>query len=165
MDDKKISEIVEAVKRRLSEGGGDTLYGSESISLCAAKRLADAVEKEACRIGVRPVVAVANAGGNIILVHSADDAYIASFDVAVSKAYTSVALKMTTSELKTLANPGGELYGIQFTSPGKIAVFGGGNPLYGGSRVVGGLGVSGGTEEQDTYLSAFGARLFEEGLS
>lgn len=164
MDDKKISEIVEAVKAKLKDDAA-VGYVKKNISLAAAKRLASAVEAEAERIGVRPVVAVANSGGNTILVHSADDAYIASFDVAVSKAYTSVALKMSTISLKPLANPGGELYGIQFTSPGKIAVFGGGDPLYSGGEIVGGLGVSGGTEEQDTYLSAFGAKFFKEELA
>lgn len=166
MDDKKISEIVEAVKRNLETrggvSGGGVSYNKGNITLDAAKRLADRVEAEAESIGVRAVIAIANAGGNPVLVHSSDDAYIASFSVAVSKAYTSVSLKMATAALKPLANPGGSLYGIQFTDPGRIAVFGGGDPLKKDGAIIGGLGVSGGTEEQDTYLSAFGAKVFGE---
>ncbi len=162
MDDKKISEIVEAVKRNLEGGKSSVSYTNENISLDAAKRLSEKVEAEAERIGVRAVVAIANAGGNVILVHAADGSFIASYAVAVSKAYTSVSLKMATSDLKPLANPGGPLYGIQFTDPGKIAVFGGGDPLKRNGEIIGGLGVSGGTEEEDAYLSAFGAKAFGE---
>ena len=80
------------------------------------------------------------------------------YDVAVKKAYTVVALKMSTIELKPLAQPGASLYGIQFTNDGKIVIFGGGDPLKGGKgKIVGGLGVSGGSEEQDTALSAYAA--------
>lgn len=166
MDDKKIEQIVKAVRESLksNENGvrKDVSYKKGNISLSAAKSLAEAVEKEAARIGVRPVIAVANSGANIILVHASDDSYIASFDVAVSKAYTSVALKMTTKALSSLASPGGSLYGIELTAPGKIAIFGGGDPLYFSGELVGGLGVSGGTEEEDTYLSSFGAGFFKE---
>ena len=72
---------------------------------------------------------------------------------------------MSTIDLKPLAQPGASLYGIQFTNEGKIVVFGGGDPLYFGGRIVGGLGVSGGTEEQDTALSAYGAQYFKDYIS
>ena len=91
-----------------------------------------------------------------------DNAYIASFDIALNKSYTAVALKMPTVKLKNLAQPGGSLYGIQFTNNGKIVVFGGGDPLVYKGRIIGGIGVSGGTEEQDTALSAYGASCFEQ---
>jgi uncharacterized protein GlcG (DUF336 family) len=91
-----------------------------------------------------------------------DDAYLASYDVAVNKAYTVVALKMSTIALKPLAQPGASLYGIQFTNGGKIVIFGGGDPLTAkDGKILGGLGVSGGSEEQDTALSAYGKRYFE----
>lgn len=164
MDDNFVSEIVRTVRENLDKEKSPAVYSKKSISLSAAKRLADMVEAEAVRIGVRPVIAVASSGANPVLMHAADNSYIASFDVALAKAYTSVSLKMTTAQLKELANPGGSLYGIQFTSPGKIAVFGGGDPLIKNGEIVGGLGVSGGSEEQDTYLSAYGARVFKEGF-
>ena len=70
---------------------------------------------------------------------------------------------MSTIELKPLAQPGASLYGIQFTNGGKIVIFGGGDTLTDGNgHIVGGLGVSGGTEEQDTALSAYGKKYFEE---
>ena len=95
-----------------------------------------------------------------------DGAYIASYDVALNKSFTVVSLKMSTSTLKPLAQPGGSLYGIQFTNGGKIVIFGGGEPLVGRSgQIVGGLGVSGGSEEQDTALAAYGKQVFEQQYS
>jgi uncharacterized protein GlcG (DUF336 family) len=91
-----------------------------------------------------------------------DDAYLASYDVAVNKAYTVVALKMSTMTLKPLAQPGQSLYGIQFTNGGKIVIFGGGDPLTDAKgSIIGGLGVSGGSEERDAALSLYGKRYFE----
>lgn len=132
------------------------------MNLDIAEILSRLVEEKAREMGVNAVVAVSDAGARPILVHCMDESYIASFDVAVKKAYTVVSLKMSTAELKPLANPGGSLYGIQFTNDSQIVVFGGGDPLRVGGRIIGGLGVSGGTEEQDTALSAYGASVFEE---
>ena len=132
------------------------------MTLALADKLADAVLGEAKRMGVRAVVCVSDAAGNPKVVKSADDAYIASYDVAVNKAFTVVALKMSTIKLKPLAQPGASLYGIQFTNGGKIVIFGGGDELRDPEGViVGGLGVSGGSEEQDTALSAWGKKYFE----
>ena len=133
------------------------------MTLSLAERIADAVMAEAKRMGVKAVVCISDGAGNPKLVKCMDDAYIASYDVAVNKAFTVVALKMSTMELKPLAQPGASLYGIQFTNGGRIVIFGGGDPLYGeGGRIIGGLGVSGGSEEQDAALSAFGRTYFEK---
>ena len=132
------------------------------MTLTLAERLCDAVIEEARRMGVKAVVCVSDGAGNPKLVKSMDDAYIASYDVAVNKAFTVVALKMSTLELKPLAQPGESLYGIQFTNGGKIIVFGGGDPLRDSDgNIVGGLGVSGGSEADDSALSAYGRRYFE----
>ena len=88
--------------------------------------------------------------------------YIASYDIAVNKAYTSVALKTKTAELKKLSQPNESLYGIQFTNSGQIVIFGGGEPLKINGEIVGGLGVSGGSEEQDTFLAAYGEEIFSK---
>ena len=106
-------------------------------------------------------LAVSNAAGNPLSVQCMDDSYIASYDVAFNKAYTVVALKMPTTTLKELAQPGGSLYGIQFTNGGKIVIFGGGVPLYDrGGKIIGGLGVSGGSEAEDTALAEYGGQIF-----
>lgn len=134
----------------------------ERISLEAAKQLAERVETRARELGVRAVVAIADEGGNLKLCECMDDSYLASRDIAINKAYTSVALKMSTASLAALAAPGGPLYGIATTNGGRIVIFGGGDPLTSGGRIVGGIGVSGGSAEQDTALSLYGKQVFEE---
>ena len=151
------NEIREIVKNTVSEFKN----AKKTMTLALAERLADAVIAKAREMDMRIVVCVSDAAGNPKVVKIMDDAYIASYDIAVNKAFTSVALKMPTSTLKGLANPGGELYGIQFTNNGRIIVFGGGEPLKTDGAVVGGLGVSGGSEEQDTALGRFGKEYFE----
>lgn len=154
----KESEIKKIVQDTLSKFKTD----KSVMTLSLAEKIANAVLEEAKRVGVKAVVCVSDAGGHPRLVKSMDDAYIASYDVAVNKAFTVVALKMATIDLKPLAQPGESLYGIQFTNNGKIVIFGGGDPLSNeDGKIIGGLGVSGGSEEQDTALSAFGKAYFE----
>ena len=134
----------------------------EFISLDVAKTLCDRVEKRAREMGVNAVVAIADEGGNLKICECMDNSYLASRDIAINKAYTSVALKMSTKKLSSLAAPGGSLYGIQHTNGGRIVIFGGGDTLELRGKIIGGLGVSGGTEEQDTELSAYGKKIFGE---
>ena len=156
-DEKLTRMITEAVTKEIK---GKVAY--DNIGLKVAKRLAEVVEGEAKRLGVNAVVAVSDTSARPILVECMDDAFIASYDVALNKAYTVVALKMSTIKLKPLAQPGGSLYGIQFTNDGQIVIFGGGDPLVYKGKIIGGLGVSGGTEQQDTALSKFGVSQIEK---
>ena len=156
MNESELKKIVQDTLSRLKTD-------KSHMTLALAERIANKVLEEAERIGVKAVVCVSDAAGNPKLVKCMDDAYLARYDVAVNKAYTVVALKMSTIALKPLAQPEAPLYGIQFTNHGKIVIFGGGDPLCNESgAVIGGLGVSGGSEEQDTTLSAFGKAYFEE---
>ena len=134
----------------------------ESITLADAKLLAERVEAKAREMGVCAVVAIADEGGNLKLCECMDNSYLASRDIAINKAYTSVALKMSTVKLATLATPDGPLYGIQNTNGGKIVIFGGGDFLEVHGKILGGLGVSGGSAEEDTALSAYGKKVFGE---
>ncbi len=156
--EKQISQAV-------LKGVAGTRKIPERITLSHAKFLIEEIEREAERIGVAAVIAVADKGARTIAVHAMNDSYIASFDIALNKAYTSAALKMSTMQLKTLSQPGGELYGIQHTNEGRIVIFGGGEPLNLKENLLGGLGVSGGTESQDAALAAYGKEKFKEAFS
>ncbi len=162
MNDDRITRIADAVVRGMkSDTAPETAAGSV-FGLKQAKRLIELVEKKAAEMGLNVVVAVSDSGANPIAVECMDNAYIASYDIAVNKAFTVVALKMTTKRLSALAKPDGSLYGIQNTNGGRIVIFGGGDPLIYKGRIVGGLGVSGGSEEQDTFLSAYGASCMND---
>ena len=160
MDEKQLTALVEQIVRGTKEHSG--CCGKHKMTLKKARALTSAVEERAREMGVNAVIAVSDAGGNPVSVQVMDGAYLASWDVALQKSYTVVALKMSTAELAKLAAPGASLYGIQFTNQGKIVIFGGGEPLEKDGKIVGGLGVSGGTEEQDTALAAYGKQKFKE---
>nr|WP_294526728.1 cob(I)yrinic acid a,c-diamide adenosyltransferase [uncultured Blautia sp.] len=132
------------------------------ITLDSAKRLIEAIEQEAQRRGKKAVIAVCGPDGNPIAVHVMDGAFLVSFDAAVKKAYTSVAVKMTTMELSALAQPGGTFYGLDKMDNGKIVIFGGGVPLKVGDTIIGGLGVSGGTGEEDHSLAEYGQSILNQ---
>lgn len=129
-------------------------YRPDVMSLALAKELSLAVEQYAASIGVKAVVAIVNAGANLVLLHATDDSYIASRKIAYDKAYTSVSLKMATiTALKETR--GGALDGL--TAGEGICLLGGGEPLKVGDSIIGAIGVSGGTAEQDTNLARFAA--------
>ena len=134
------------------------------MTLKLAQYVMAKVEEKASDMGINVVIAVSNEGARPVAVHCMDNAFIASYDVAVNKAYTVVALKMSTTTLKGLSQPEQTLYGIQFTNHGQIIIFGGGEPILYEGKVIGGLGVSGGTEEEDTKLAAYGKSMLEEAL-
>lgn len=165
----KLYQIQEKILTNLVEdmvlheiGKMQKSYTEPKLDLGRAVALIEEVEKKAAQMKLSVIIAVYNQAAHPIAVHCMDDAYIASYDVATNKAYTSAALKMSTAVLKNLSQPGQELYGIQHTNQGKIVIFGGGMPLIHNGKIVGAIGVSGGTEEQDTFLAAYGSEKLEE---
>ncbi|GAA3331386.1 hypothetical protein GCM10020331_087790 [Ectobacillus funiculus] len=86
-------------------------------------------KNEAKQLGVAMVISIVDEGGNLIATHRMDDAWLASIEIAVNKAWTSVALKMPTENLASATVPQAELYGLNTTNNGRLVVFGGGIPL------------------------------------
>jgi cob(I)alamin adenosyltransferase len=142
--------VVDEVLRRVG--------AMATLDLKKAEALIREVEAYAATIGKKAVIAVCNAQGNPIAVHVMDDAFLVSYDVALKKAYTAVSVKMSTMELSHLVQPGQTFYGLQNVD--KMLVFGGGVPLKMGDRIVGGLGISGGTGEEDHMLCEYGLQVF-----
>ena len=133
------------------------------ITLDSAKRLIEKIEQEALRRNKPSVIAVCSTDGNPVAVHVMDGSFLVSFDMAVKKAYTSVAVKMSTMELSRLTQPGQTFYGLGKMSD-NIVIFGGGVPLKVGDNIIGGLGISGGTGEEDNSLAEYGLQVLNEVL-
>ena len=133
------------------------------ITLDSAKRLIEKIEQEALRRNKPSVIAVCTPDGNPVAVHVMDGSFLVSFDMAVKKAYTSVAVKMSTMELSRLTQPGQTFYGLGKMSD-NIVIFGGGVPLKVGDTIIGGLGISGGTGEEDNSLAEYGLQVLNEVL-
>ena len=131
-----------------------------SVSLELAKKLMDKIEAYARSRGLACVIAVDDAHGNPVAVHVMENAFLVSYQVATQKAYTAVAVKMSTMELSKLVQPGGTFYGLEAMHDGKIVAFGGGVPLKIQDTIVGGLGISGGTGEEDNDVAVYGLKVF-----
>ena len=106
-------------------------------------------------LGVPVVFSAVDSGGNLLLLERMEGALPGSVEVSAGKAYTANAFHMPTHELGQAARPDGPLYGIENAAPGKIILFGGGFPYIVDGQVVGGIGVSGGTVEQDMEIARY----------
>ncbi|KHS57379.1 ATP:cob(I)alamin adenosyltransferase [Terrisporobacter othiniensis] len=127
------------------------------LNLQTAKKIAEFAEEKAKEIKVPVVISIVDNGGNVILVHRMEDSLLASIDISLNKAYTAASLKMPTDNLKDLCKPGGELYGIQHTN-NRLVIFGGGIPFIYKGKVVGAIGVSGGSVEEDICVCEYALR-------
>ena len=171
MNEQDITNAVKAVLGQMKESGSHHEKGhvcrchKHKMTLKAANALIEKVTAKAASMGVNVVAAVSDQAGRPVAVQSMDGAYIASFDIAINKTFTSASLNMSTEALSHLSQPGQPLYGIQFTNEGKIVIFGGGEPLEADGKIIGALGVSGGTAEEDTAIAAYGREVFEEVLA
>lgn len=125
-----------------------------------AQQMITAATQKADEIGVPMVIAVVDQGGNLVAQLRQDDALLVSIDLAWNKAYTAVAAKMTTETLGSVSQPGGPLYGIHTADNNRIVIFGGGLPIEENGTVIGGIGVSGGSVEQDIACAQAGLAAY-----
>ena len=130
------------------------------VTLQDARRVIDAAEQQATKIGQPMNIAVADAGGNLVAHVRMDGAWMGSVDISIKKAWTSRAFDIATKDLAPLAQPGKDFYGIHASNDGRVMIFAGGIPLKRGDQVVGAIGVSGGSGKQDHEVAEAGAKAF-----
>src|ERR1700731_1289898 len=130
------------------------------VTLADAKRIIAAAEKKAEEIGQPMNIAVADAGGNLVAHVRMDKAWIGSVDIAIKKAWTARAFDIATKDLAEHSQSGGQFFGIHASNDGKVMIFAGGVPLKKGGKVVGAIGVSGGSGDQDHAVAEAGAAAF-----
>jgi len=143
------------------------LFGKEKpvpaangITLDQAQKMIEAARAKAQEIGVMQNIAVVDEGGNLVAFARMDGAWRGSIDIAISKALTARNFDMTTEALGAISQPGEMCYGIHVSNLGKTIIFGGGIPLQYGTKIVGAIGVSGGTVPQDIEVAEAGAEAF-----
>jgi uncharacterized protein GlcG (DUF336 family) len=130
------------------------------VTLEQAVRVIGAAQKKAAAIGQPMNVAVADGGGNLVAHVRMDGAWIGSIDISIKKAFTARAFDIATKDLAPLAQPGHDFFGIAASNEGRIMIFAGGIPLKRDGKVVGAVGVSGGSGEQDQAVAEAGAAVF-----
>ncbi len=133
---------------------------AESVTLSTAQAVVEGARAKADEIGVPMNIAVVDAGNNLTAFARMDGAWLGSIDIAQNKAYTARAFDMSTQDLAPLAQPNQPLYGIEASNQGRLIVFAGGIPLTAGDQIVGAVGVSGGSVEQDHEVAEAGVAAF-----
>jgi uncharacterized protein GlcG (DUF336 family) len=134
----------------------------ETITAEEARRVIDAAAAKATEIGQPMDIAVVDAGGNLKAHVRMDGANIGSITIAINKAYTSIAFQCETGDLQGVTRPDGPIYGLSDAHGGRLAVFPGGIPLVRDGSIVGAIGVSTGTIEQDQEVASAGAAAYLE---
>ncbi len=130
------------------------------VRLEDARRIIAAAEKKAGEIGQPMNIAVADEGGNLVAHVRMDGAWIGSVDISIKKAWTARAFDISTKELAQFSQSGGQFFGIHASNNGRVMIFAGGIPLKRDGKVVGAIGVSGGTGDQDQAVAEAGAKAF-----
>jgi uncharacterized protein GlcG (DUF336 family) len=139
-----------------------TQVTTKRVTLDAAQAMIAAARRQAQEIGVPMNIAIVDEGNNLVAFARMDGAWLGSIDIAQGKAYTARAFDMGTDALAPLAQPGQPLYGIEASNQGRLIVFAGGVPLKADGTVVGAIGVSGGSVDQDQQVAEAGAAAFSE---
>jgi uncharacterized protein GlcG (DUF336 family) len=129
---------------------------ADEITLKEAQAMIAAAEKKAADIKLPMNIAIVDSGGNLVAFGRMKDSILVSIGISIDKAWTSASVKIPTHILATVSQPGQSLYGINTTNNGRVVVFGGGFPIKIGDQVVGAIGVSGGSVEQDMEVAQAG---------
>lgn len=132
----------------------------ETITSKEARSVIDAAAAKATEIGQPMDIAVVDAGGNLKAHVRMDGANIGSITIAINKAYTAIAFQCETGDLQGVTRPDGPIYGLSDAHGGRLAVFPGGIPLVRDGSIMGAIGVSTGTVEQDQEVASAGAAAF-----
>mgnify|MGYP000608870188 FL=1 len=130
------------------------------LTLQDAKIILEGAERKAQEIGVPMDIAVVDDGGNLLAFYRMDGAKITSIDIAINKAFTAAGARKATHEYAEIAQPGGPAFGIHVSNQGRFMVFGGGLPIFVEGHIVGGVGCSSGTPEQDRIVAQAGIDAF-----
>ncbi len=131
----------------------------ESLDLEDARRILAAATQKAVTIGQPMNIAVVCAGGYLLAFERMANAWLGSVDIAQKKAWTSRAFNITTEDLGKNSQSGNQFFGIHASNDGKVMIFAGGIPITKEGKVIGAIGVSGGSGEQDQAVAAAGAAV------
>jgi len=133
---------------------------TETITLDDARRVITAAEEKAQEIDCPMDIAVVDAGGNLKAHVRMDGAFVGSITISINKAYTAIAFQQETKSLQEVTRPDGPIFGLSEAHGGRLVVFPGGIPLVRNGEIVGAIGVSTGTIEQDQEVAEAGAAAF-----
>ena len=134
------------------------------LTLEDAKIILEGAEKRAKEIGIDMDIAVTDDGGNLLAFYRMDKARITSIDVAINKAFTAAGARKATHEYAEIAGPGKPAFGIHVSNQGRFMILGGGLPIFVDNNIVGGVGCSSGSVDEDRIVAQAGIDALMEHL-
>lgn len=135
---------------------------TQTLDLSDARILLEGATSHAQAIGVPMCIAVTDPGGDLIAFERMDGGRITSVTIAIDKAYTAAAARKATHEYGAVSQPGAPAWGINTAINGRLMVVAGGLPVVAGGDVVGGIGISSGTPQQDQEVAAAAIELWQQ---
>jgi len=161
-EQREIRRLVMSTLQSAAEQSQQAGSARVVLNLATCDRLIEAGIRRAQEIGVPMVLAVVDESGNLVAFRRMDGALVVSITLAPHKASTAATVRLSTEELAKLAQPGSPLYGIDVNIP-NLTLVGGGVPLVADGVTVGGVGVSGGSVEQDVDVAQAMVAAFQQG--
>ncbi|HZZ44275.1 MAG TPA: heme-binding protein [Tepidisphaeraceae bacterium] len=137
------------------------MQSHDSVTLEEARTIIAAAEKKAAALGQPMNIAVCCAGAHLLSFARMPGAWLGSVDISIKKAWTSRSFDIATKDLATHCQSGGQFFGIHASNDGKVMIFAGGIPLKRNGKVIGAIGVSGGSGEQDHAVAEAGAQALK----
>lgn len=134
------------------------------LSIDDTKILIDGARDKAAEIGIPMCIAIVDESGNLIAFERMDGGKVTSITIAQDKAFTAAAARKATHEYNAACQPGNLVFGIHTSMGGRLCVVGGGYPVSVNGEVVGGIGLSSGTPQQDMECAQAGINRFMAGL-
>ena len=162
---QEIDELKETVRKVVQEalGAGNKGECKMDLSLDTLKKMAGYVEEKANEIGVPMVFSVVDKGGNLVYFQRMEGSLLISVKVSQDKAYTACALKCPTAALADVTKPGDSLWSLHNSGDGRIVCFGGGYPIEVDGEIIGAIGISGGTAEEDMSVATYALEKMQGG--
>jgi uncharacterized protein GlcG (DUF336 family) len=154
---RKINLIVSVFLCAAVTLGAQQLSTKKALNLAVAKRIVAAAEQEAMKNSLAMFITVVDDGGTIIYLERLDDAQIGSQEVSIEKAETALKFKRPSKAFEDLVTSGRTAL---LKLPGALPVEGG-IPLMADGKVIGAVGVSGGTSQQDAQVAQAGVSALE----
>ena len=130
------------------------------MTMDKTRLIIEAAIEKAKKIGQPMNIAIVDAGANLAAFVRMDGAWIGSIDIAINKAFTAKAFDISTLELGGNSQPGGQFFGIHASNHGRVMIFAGGIPIKANGQIVGAVGVSGGSGEQDQAVAEAAVAAF-----
>ena len=128
----------------------------QKLTLDDARCIMEGAEAKAREIGVDMDIAITDDNGSLLMFHRMDGGRITSIDVAINKAFTAAAARRSTRAYGEVSGPGGPAFGIHVSNLGRFLIVAGGVPVFVAGDIVGGVGCSSGTPDQDEVVAQAG---------